>query len=650
MSHEEPDIEVPEAKVAADHLAAMEHAGPPPPGAIKLLQGEIDAPVVVSGILVAAVMGASYPYMVLKLGFGPNVSVVAAFFGFLFLRVLAGARYNRWQNNLVEAAGTSASQIAFMCVLLGGFDILRHNRPDLFKMTLTPAESFLWLTAACSLGVLLAVPLRRHFIVDEKLPFVDGMAAAETLIVVDPPRGASLAVKRAAMAAFRAMMIGIAASGLLMLFRDDAKLLPFVPEGWDVPWGYHVHIRQFIQDFVLQQDITGVVLANQGVGASYSMLSIGSGMIVGLRINVSMMIGATFAWVVMPIMIASHHIAVHHTATAMVATDTPTRTETLFWVMWPATGMLVIGGLTALALRWRLLIDTFASLKNATISSDELPLGVVGIGVAISAIALCAVQAVLLGMPVWMTLAAIVFSVPLMLVGLRVLGETNWGPISALSNMMQGVFAAIAPGNIAANMVASGTTGTIATSSEAIMQDYRAGDIIGTKPRNLTIMQLIAVPVGAATVSWMYPALVKAFGIFDTTDPVTHIVTKAGLTSPISNKWAGFAQILKDGASALPTSALYALIIFSILGAVLTVLESRPKLKNWIPSPTGIGIGILVPFNVIFTMFLGGVIGHVWEKRSKASSDIYMVPLASGLIAGEALVAVFASIYLAIKG
>jgi uncharacterized oligopeptide transporter (OPT) family protein len=650
VSHEEPDIEVPEAKVAADHLAAMEHAGPPPPGAIKLLQGEIDAPVVVSGILVAAVMGASYPYMVLKLGFGPNVSVVAAFFGFLFLRVLAGARYNRWQNNLVEAAGTSASQIAFMCVLLGGFDILRHNRPDLFKMTLTPAESFLWLTAACSLGVLLAVPLRRHFIVDEKLPFVDGMAAAETLIVVDPPRGASLAVKRAAMAAFRAMMIGIAASGLLMLFRDDAKLLPFVPEGWDVPWGYHVHIRQFIQDFVLQQDITGVVLANQGVGASYSMLSIGSGMIVGLRINVSMMIGATFAWVVMPIMIASHHIAVHHTATAMVATDTPTRTETLFWVMWPATGMLVIGGLTALALRWRLLIDTFASLKNATISSDELPLGVVGIGVAISAIALCAVQAVLLGMPVWMTLAAIVFSVPLMLVGLRVLGETNWGPISALSNMMQGVFAAIAPGNIAANMVASGTTGTIATSSEAIMQDYRAGDIIGTKPRNLTIMQLIAVPVGAATVSWMYPALVKAFGIFDTTDPVTHIVTKAGLTSPISNKWAGFAQILKDGASALPTSALYALIIFSILGAVLTVLESRPKLKNWIPSPTGIGIGILVPFNVIFTMFLGGVIGHVWEKRSKASSDIYMVPLASGLIAGEALVAVFASIYLAIKG
>ena len=632
MSHEEPDVEVPGAKVATDHLETPEHAGPPPPGAIKLLQGEIDTPTVIAGVLVAAVMGASYPYMVLKLGFGPNVSVVAAFFGFLFLRVLSGNRYNRWQNNLAEAAGTSAAQTAFMCVLLGGFDILRHNRPDLFSMQLTPLKSFLWLTAACSLGVLLAVPLRRHFIVDEKLPFVDGLATAETLVVMDPPRGAAPAVKRAAMAAFNAMMIGIAASGLLMLFRDDARLIPVIPEGWDAPW-----------------TAGAVVLANQGVGASYSLLSIGSGMIVGLRINVSMMLGGVFAWVIMPIVIAHQHIAVHHVATGMVPTDSPTRTETLFWVMWPATGMLVVGGLTALALRWRLLVETFVSLKNATIGSDELPLSVVGAGVAVCALALCIVQAALLDMPVWMTLAAIVLSVPLMLVGLRVLGETNWGPISALSNMMQGVFAAIAPGNIAANMVASGTTGTIATSSEAIMQDYRAGEIIGTKPRNLTIMQLIAVPVGAAAVSWMYPALVKAFGIFDRTDEHGHLI-KAGLTSPISNKWAGFAQILKDGISALPTSALYALIIFSILGAILTVLESKPKLKSWVPSPTGLGIGILVPFSVIFTMFLGGLIGHVWEKRSKRTADVFMVPLASGLIAGEALVAVFASIYLAIKG
>ena len=95
------------------------------------------------------------------------------------------------------------------------------------------------------------------------------------------------------------------------------------------------------------------------------------------------------------------------------------------------------GGLTALALRWRLLVDTFRSLRSAKIDGAEFPMSIIVPGVVISAIALCVVQRELLGMPIWMTLAAILLSVPLMLVGLRVLGETNWGPISALSNMMQ---------------------------------------------------------------------------------------------------------------------------------------------------------------------------------------------------------------------
>ena len=602
-------------------------APPPPlaPIAPVELRGELNVRTIVAGVLVAAIMGASYPYMVLKLGFGPNVSVVAAFFGFLFLRLadLVGpARYNRWQNNLAEAAGTSAAQTAFMCVLLGAFDILRHDRPDIFHMTLTPVMSFLWLSAACTLGVLMAVPLRRHFVVDEKLPYADGMATAETIVVLDPPRTASAEVRRNALAAFRAVMLGVGLSGALMLLREDTKLLPWIPEGWNVPWTF------------------GVALATMSVGVTYSLLNIGSGMIVGLRINVSMMIGGVLSWVVAPYFLVKYGVALHHVeragASVIEFTATPKRNEVLFWVMWPATGMLVLGGLTALGLRWRLLVDTFRSLRTAKIGAAELPLSFVLGGAAICAVALCVVQASLLGMPVWMTLVAIALAIPLMLVGLRVLGETNWGPISQLSNMMQGVFAAIAPGNVAVNMVASGTAGTIATSSEAIMQDYRCGEIIGSRPRNLTIMQLIAVPVGAAAVSWIYPALVGRYGI---------VGDKAKLTSPISNKWSGFAQILKDGAHALPTSALYALVIFSILGIVLTVLEANPKLRRFIPSPTGLGIGILVPFNVVFTMFLGGVVGFVWERQHKRSADVYMIPLASGLIAGEAIVAVVGAVY-----
>ena len=209
VSHEEDDIEVPEAKLERDNLDALEKGGGVPAGTSEVellkrvpteLRGDLTPKAIAAGILVAVLMGASYPYMVLKLGFGPNVSVVAAFFGFLFLRlfdIVGGGKphYNRWQNNLAEAAGTSAAQTAFMCVLLGAFDILKHNTGGEFGMELTPIKSFCWLTAACTLGVLMAVPLRRHFVVDEKLPYVDGMATAETIVVMDPPFNATAAVK-----------------------------------------------------------------------------------------------------------------------------------------------------------------------------------------------------------------------------------------------------------------------------------------------------------------------------------------------------------------------------------------------------------------------------------------------------------------------
>jgi uncharacterized oligopeptide transporter (OPT) family protein len=290
---------------------------------------------------------------------------------------------------------------------------------------------------------------------------------------------------------------------------------------------------------------------------------------------------------------------------------------------------MVSAGLAALFLRWRVLARTFKNLSAGT-AAGEFPLPLALIGAVLCGTALVVVQKTMLGQPVWITLVAIALSVPLALVGLRVLGETNWGPISALSNLMQGVFGLLAPGNIAANMVASGTTGTIASESEGLMQDYRAGQMVGTSPRNLTFMQLLATPVGAAAVSWMYPILRDTYGIGGDT----------GLSSPISRKWAGFAEILSRGIDALPKYALEALVVSVILGIVLAVLESMVKDKSLIPSPTGLGIGMLVPASVIVTMVAGGLIGSIWERTSRRTSESYMIPLASGLIAGEALVAV----------
>src|ERR1700687_1373441 len=152
---------------------------------------ELTLRAVLTALVVAALMGASYPYVVLKLGYGPNISVVSAFFGFIIISLvgaITGARGTRWENNLVQTAGTAAGEAGFMCVVLAAIDML-NAKPELgFSIHLTVWQIFGWLSLAGMLGVLLAVPLRRHFIDEEDLTFADGTAAGETMLVLDLDR------------------------------------------------------------------------------------------------------------------------------------------------------------------------------------------------------------------------------------------------------------------------------------------------------------------------------------------------------------------------------------------------------------------------------------------------------------------------------
>src|SRR5256885_17239038 len=88
---------------------------------------ELTARAVIIGLIVAMIIGSAYPYCVLKLGFGPNLSVVSAFFGFMALVPLVFALRltdtNARENNVVQTMGTSAGQTAFMAVLLAAFDM-----------------------------------------------------------------------------------------------------------------------------------------------------------------------------------------------------------------------------------------------------------------------------------------------------------------------------------------------------------------------------------------------------------------------------------------------------------------------------------------------------------------------------------------------
>src|SRR5579871_695185 len=112
--------------------------------------------------LVAAVVGLAFPYVVLRLGFGPNVSLFATLLGFAVLSATRARERGAMQ--AAHAAGVAAGQTAFMSVALVALEILRQRHAAALPARPSPFAIFAWLASAGSVGVLAALPLRRHYI------------------------------------------------------------------------------------------------------------------------------------------------------------------------------------------------------------------------------------------------------------------------------------------------------------------------------------------------------------------------------------------------------------------------------------------------------------------------------------------------------
>jgi uncharacterized oligopeptide transporter (OPT) family protein len=579
------DTPAPEKRLAASHAG-------PAPGRVPEKRLELTARAIAVAIVVAALMGAAEPVVVLKIGYGPNMSVVSAFLGFIAISLLGlvtGVRGTRWENNLVQTAGTAAgSGVGFMAVVLAAIDML--NARGLLDLHLSGPQIFAWLAPSGLLGVLLAVPLRKHYIDQENLPFADGTAAGETLLVLDEgPRQAGPRVA--------ALGIGGAISAAFTIARQT---LEWIPE-------------------TIAFTFVSPHAAALRIGTELGVLSLGAGLLVGMRITLSMGLGMVLAWIVAPEPLFRRGLVPELTFNLVLQR----------WIMWPATGLMVAGGLAALALKWKVIANTFRGLGAKDVDEGgDFPIKWVLWGAIACSIVLAAVQKISLGFPLWLSFVSIGLSLILMLVGIRVLGETNWAPISAMANVMQAVFAVLAPGHVPINMIGSGMSGAVAANGEHLMQDYRAGKIVGSTNRNLTILQLIGVPVGAVAVAIAYPLVRDKYGVGGS----------GGLSSPISVKWAGFAELLSKGFGALPSSALHALLIALVVGVILTLLESNERFGKYIPSPTAVGLGMLIPGFAVIPMVIGGIVQEAWKRLSPKSEEVYNTPLASGFITGEALV------------
>jgi putative OPT family oligopeptide transporter len=179
------------------------------------------------------------------------------------------------------------------------------------------------------------------------------------------------------------------------------------------------------------------------------------------------------------------------------------------------------------------------------------------------------------------------------------------------------------PGGVA---VVLGVAAVVCVSSAVageLLQDFKAGYILGGTPRTIQIAELIAVVVASLVMYVPLYILQGGLGGFG---------SKA-LPAPQAGLMAALARGIVGGEMPWPL-----VVTGALLGVSLILLKVR--------SPMLVAVGMYLPFSTSFAIFVGGALrgvqdtlsrraGHNEAQRTRVESVGILI--ASGLIAGEAL-------------
>ena len=463
----------------------------------------------------------------------------------------------------------------------------------------------LWVFCLAVLGVVMAIPMKRNMINQEKLRFPSGTAAAVTLQSLYSESKESLAKARAL---FSAGAVGLLVPFLFGLKVRGAALLPSSSKIFDGLPGISA---------------AGVVhpLSAWTIKLDHSILLIAAGALVGLRITAWMMVGGlALAFFVGPMGIEEGAVTAPAKAWKEIG-------------VWVGAPILVASGLLAFLLNWGTIVGAFKGLLGGTkeeerISRVEVPFSWFAFGMAAAGLGIILVASHHFDIPPLYGALAVLMTFFLALVACRATGESDITPTGAMGKIMQLTFGVLIPQDAKANLMTAGITSGAAGASADLLNDLKSGYLLGANPRRQFIAQFMGIFSGTvATVigfKWLIPDGSKFMG----DDPE--------FVAPAAVQWKAVAEVFMKGIDNLHGMAQQAILVGLIIGAVLMILEKMfPKKKTWVPSATGIGLGFILPFYYPLAMFLGAFAAWMAFKRNKEKAEIYTVPLACGAIAGE---------------
>jgi putative OPT family oligopeptide transporter len=605
---------------------------------------------VLLGVLLAVLFGAANAYLGMKAGQTIAATFPGAVISMVLLRAFKGSTI------LEENVSRSAASVGEALVAGAIFTLPAFVITGLWKDFNYWQSSFLMLVGGL-LGILFVIFLRRTLTEDETLPFPEAVAAAQ--IHKAGQHGATGAK-------FLFSTMGFA--GFVELLKND--------------WGFTA-IKSSISGFVnFQSSKVRFLRQGQPFGdpgifhggvryqtpyASPAFMSVGY--IIGPKLSALNFSGGVLAWLILvplimflsgegsALMNLAHHPSLAD-ASEVQRLDTVAEEAWQGVVRPMAVGTMLISALWTLFKMRGPLLDgvarAFRDMKKASAAGHsaarlehDVPMGWVIAGIVLILIPMTALFAWYTGgiggafvAAVAMTLTGFVLSaVAGYLVG--VIGSSS-SPVSglALSSLIVAALLLVAigvkgPGGVMAVLAVAAVVCCATSIGGGVIQDLKVGHILGATPWTMEVAYVIAV-----------------------------ICTSFVLVLPIASLHA--ADILKGGSGIggpnfpAPQAGLMAMLAQGIVGGemawplvLMGIGLGIGLIMMGCESPMIVAVGMYLDLATVSSIFVGGVIrwiaDQIMARRRMQSSEVDFrvnvgTLLASGMIAGEAIIAVLLAV------
>ncbi|MGA2181760.1 MAG: oligopeptide transporter, OPT family [Bryobacteraceae bacterium] len=594
---------------------------------------------VLIGLVLTVILGAANAYLGLRAGMTIAATYPAAVIGMAFLRLMKGSLL---EENIARTIGSIGESVAAGAVFTIPAFVLAQLWPGLVMQKYWQAVALMVIGGL--LGILFVTLLRRVMVEDPELPFPESVAASEI-------HKAGQQGSKAAKILFANMGFGalVNALGLLNIFEPVHTFTINIGN-----LGKSLLLRTSTNPQVASVTTGGMSTFNS---PAISPAYFGVGYIIGPRLASLNFAGGVLAWgLLVPLLTFVMGPSIAATLPAGTVPKWGLLAGAVYFsIVRPIAvgGMLVGAGFTLFRMRKQLLLGlrrAVSDLKKTAEAHEatgrterDLSMKVVFAGVALVFLAMIGlyyffiagahnltpgriIAGAVVSAAVMVVLGFLFAAVSGNLVGM--IGSSN-NPVSGLTlctlvvaALLMVVLGVAGAGGVAAVLGVAAVVCVSSAVAGEMLQDLKVGHILGGTPARMQLGDIFGVIV--ASLVLFFPLMIL--------DNAYHFGS-ASLPAPQAGLMAMLAQGIVGGNMAWPL-----VVVGILMGFAMILVEVR--------SPMLFSVGMYLPIETTFAIFVGGVIRWITDKlrdrrglndAQKARVDNAGVLTASGLIAGEAL-------------